>query len=241
MVWRCSLVMASLWSTLCGLTLALPWWRCWTIPTSPAPTTAARCVLHTAVLSGQSTTKRWVGKFVEEDRYNIHYYFCSDTRSLSQVKIRVQFFLTQSFAVVIGQCVRLELWHSGLDLGCLLLRLYPDTDPWGLHGQPMRTQVAVGIWSSGNGTFHAANTPGCQFGCKLSLCCPGARRDRRGRRLWMFHFDWSWHQMWWLCHHIQGVTYPAMYTMWAAWAPPLERSRLFSISYIGVSCTYGFC
>ncbi|TWW78379.1 sialin isoform X1 [Takifugu rubripes] len=31
----------------------------------------------------------------------------------------------------------------------------------------------------------------------------------------------------------EGVTYPAMYTMWAAWAPPLERSRLFSISYIG--------
>lgn len=24
-----------------------------------------------------------------------------------------------------------------------------------------------------------------------------------------------------------------MYTMWAAWAPPLERSRLLTISYIG--------
>ncbi|XP_068597753.1 sialin-like [Brachionichthys hirsutus] len=31
----------------------------------------------------------------------------------------------------------------------------------------------------------------------------------------------------------EGVTYPAMYTMWASWAPPLERSRLFSITYIG--------
>ncbi|XP_033835222.1 sialin-like [Periophthalmus magnuspinnatus] len=30
-----------------------------------------------------------------------------------------------------------------------------------------------------------------------------------------------------------GVTFPAMYTMWAAWAPPLERSRLLTISYIG--------
>ncbi|XP_077351195.1 sialin isoform X1 [Festucalex cinctus] len=31
----------------------------------------------------------------------------------------------------------------------------------------------------------------------------------------------------------EGVTYPAMYSMWAAWAPPLERSRLLTISYIG--------
>ncbi|XP_058507328.1 sialin [Solea solea] len=31
----------------------------------------------------------------------------------------------------------------------------------------------------------------------------------------------------------EGVTFPAMYTMWAAWAPPLERSRLLTISYIG--------
>ncbi|XP_061767299.1 sialin [Nerophis ophidion] len=31
----------------------------------------------------------------------------------------------------------------------------------------------------------------------------------------------------------EGVTFPAMYGMWAAWAPPLERSRLLSISYIG--------
>uniref|UniRef100_A0A3B4BB53 Major facilitator superfamily (MFS) profile domain-containing protein n=1 Tax=Periophthalmus magnuspinnatus TaxID=409849 RepID=A0A3B4BB53_9GOBI len=31
----------------------------------------------------------------------------------------------------------------------------------------------------------------------------------------------------------EGVTFPSMYTMWAAWAPPLERSRLFTISYIG--------
>uniref|UniRef100_A0A3B4A4M1 Sialin n=1 Tax=Periophthalmus magnuspinnatus TaxID=409849 RepID=A0A3B4A4M1_9GOBI len=30
-----------------------------------------------------------------------------------------------------------------------------------------------------------------------------------------------------------GVTFPAMYTMWATWAPPLERSRLLTISYIG--------
>lgn len=31
----------------------------------------------------------------------------------------------------------------------------------------------------------------------------------------------------------EGVTFPAMYTMWAAWAPPLERSRLLTISYTG--------
>ncbi|XP_062286788.1 sialin isoform X2 [Scomber scombrus] len=31
----------------------------------------------------------------------------------------------------------------------------------------------------------------------------------------------------------EGVTFPAMYTMWAAWAPPMERSRLLTISYIG--------
>nr|XP_057914003.1 sialin [Doryrhamphus excisus] len=31
----------------------------------------------------------------------------------------------------------------------------------------------------------------------------------------------------------EGVSYPAMYSMWAVWAPPLERSRLVSISYIG--------
>lgn len=31
----------------------------------------------------------------------------------------------------------------------------------------------------------------------------------------------------------EGVTFPAMYTMWAAWAPPLERSRLLTITYIG--------
>ncbi|XP_034407494.1 sialin [Cyclopterus lumpus] len=31
----------------------------------------------------------------------------------------------------------------------------------------------------------------------------------------------------------EGVTFPSMYAMWAAWAPPLERSRLLTISYIG--------
>ncbi|XP_056291616.1 sialin [Pseudoliparis swirei] len=31
----------------------------------------------------------------------------------------------------------------------------------------------------------------------------------------------------------EGVTFPSMYVMWAAWAPPLERSRLLTISYIG--------
>uniref|UniRef100_A0A3B3YVY2 Sialin n=1 Tax=Poecilia mexicana TaxID=48701 RepID=A0A3B3YVY2_9TELE len=32
----------------------------------------------------------------------------------------------------------------------------------------------------------------------------------------------------------EGVTFPAMYTMWASWAPPLERSRLLTISYIEI-------
>lgn len=31
----------------------------------------------------------------------------------------------------------------------------------------------------------------------------------------------------------QGVTFPAMHAMWASWAPPLERSRLLSLSYAG--------
>ncbi|XP_068597826.1 sialin-like [Brachionichthys hirsutus] len=31
----------------------------------------------------------------------------------------------------------------------------------------------------------------------------------------------------------EGVTFPAMYTMWASWAPPLERSRLLTITYLG--------
>ncbi|KAF6725584.1 Sialin [Oryzias melastigma] len=31
----------------------------------------------------------------------------------------------------------------------------------------------------------------------------------------------------------EGVSFPAMYTMWAAWAPPMERSRLLTISYLG--------
>ncbi|XP_044110577.1 sialin isoform X2 [Neovison vison] len=35
-------------------------------------------------------------------------------------------------------------------------------------------------------------------------------------------------------HHNQtGVTFPAMHAMWSSWAPPLERSKLLSISYAG--------
>ncbi|XP_056327550.1 sialin isoform X2 [Danio aesculapii] len=34
-------------------------------------------------------------------------------------------------------------------------------------------------------------------------------------------------------HNHTGVTYPAMHAMWASWAPPLERSRLLTISYTG--------
>jgi len=29
------------------------------------------------------------------------------------------------------------------------------------------------------------------------------------------------------------VSYPAMHAMWASWAPPLERSRLLTVSYTG--------
>lgn len=32
---------------------------------------------------------------------------------------------------------------------------------------------------------------------------------------------------------LQGVTYPAMMAMWARWAPPLERSRLMTLSGSG--------
>ncbi|KAG8444899.1 hypothetical protein GDO86_009887 [Hymenochirus boettgeri] len=31
----------------------------------------------------------------------------------------------------------------------------------------------------------------------------------------------------------EGVTFPAMHAMWSCWAPPLERSRLLSLSYAG--------
>lgn len=31
----------------------------------------------------------------------------------------------------------------------------------------------------------------------------------------------------------EGVTFPAMHSMWAVWAPPMERSRLLTISYTG--------
>ncbi|XP_021099391.1 sialin isoform X2 [Heterocephalus glaber] len=34
-------------------------------------------------------------------------------------------------------------------------------------------------------------------------------------------------------HNQTGVTFPAMHTMWSSWAPPLERSKLLSISYAG--------
>ncbi|XP_023610046.1 sialin isoform X4 [Myotis lucifugus] len=32
----------------------------------------------------------------------------------------------------------------------------------------------------------------------------------------------------------EGVTFPAMHAMWSSWAPPLERSKLLSISYAGI-------
>ncbi|XP_025918382.1 sodium-dependent phosphate transport protein 3-like isoform X2 [Apteryx rowi] len=39
---------------------------------------------------------------------------------------------------------------------------------------------------------------------------------------------------------LQGVIFPAQYTLWAKWAPPLERSRLMNIADAG--CTFGtFC
>lgn len=31
----------------------------------------------------------------------------------------------------------------------------------------------------------------------------------------------------------EGVAYPTMHTMWANWAPPMERSRLVGFSYSG--------
>lgn len=39
----------------------------------------------------------------------------------------------------------------------------------------------------------------------------------------------------------EGVTFPAMYAMWASWAPPLERSRLLTISYIGAQLGTVIC
>ena len=34
--------------------------------------------------------------------------------------------------------------------------------------------------------------------------------------------------------HIQGVTYPACHGIWRHWAPPLERSRLATMSFCGM-------
>ncbi|EPY78003.1 Sialin isoform 2-like protein [Camelus ferus] len=52
----------------------------------------------------------------------------------------------------------------------------------------------------------------------------------------------------------EGVTFPAMHSMWSSWAPPLERSKLLSISYAAlvsevsavdprakVTATVGYC
>ena len=33
--------------------------------------------------------------------------------------------------------------------------------------------------------------------------------------------------------YYQGVTFPAMHSMWGVWAPPVERSRLVSLTYAG--------
>ncbi|XP_069343856.1 sialin isoform X5 [Eulemur rufifrons] len=38
----------------------------------------------------------------------------------------------------------------------------------------------------------------------------------------------------------EGVTYPAMHAMWSSWAPPLERSKLLSISYAGLLGIFWF-
>lgn len=40
------------------------------------------------------------------------------------------------------------------------------------------------------------------------------------------------------CYPLQGVIFPAQYTLWAKWAPPLERSRLMNIADAGE--TQGF-
>ncbi|NP_001369565.1 sialin isoform 9 [Homo sapiens] len=38
----------------------------------------------------------------------------------------------------------------------------------------------------------------------------------------------------------EGVTFPAMHAMWSSWAPPLERSKLLSISYAGTIGIFWF-
>lgn len=37
------------------------------------------------------------------------------------------------------------------------------------------------------------------------------------------------------CAFLQGVTFPAMMSLWARWSPPLERSRLMTLSGSGAS------
>jgi len=36
-----------------------------------------------------------------------------------------------------------------------------------------------------------------------------------------------------MCWYVQGVTYPACHGIWRHWAPPLERSRLATMSFCG--------
>lgn len=89
---------------------------------------------------------------------------------------------TSHHSPLIGQCVQLGLRDTRLDPRFLLLRLHTNSNPRGLPGRPLWTQVADGLWNPGNSIVYTAHPCGCWPGCKLPYRCQGDGGDRRGRR-----------------------------------------------------------
>uniref|UniRef100_A0A8C9WII0 Solute carrier family 17 member 5 n=1 Tax=Scleropages formosus TaxID=113540 RepID=A0A8C9WII0_SCLFO len=150
-----------------------------------------------------------------------------------------------------GRPVRLGLGDAGLDPGLLLLRIHPDPDPRRLPGAQVRGQVAAGTRNPGHRGVHLAHPAGGRPGRRVPHRRAHPGRRRRGTALRRSPCPLPSRTM---PHHAaptlarpsiprtgnaascrasQGVTFPAMHAMWASWAPPLERSRLVTISYAG--------
>lgn len=131
--------------------------------------------------------------------------------------------------------VPLGLKDSGLAAGSLLLRLPVHTDPGRLPGRSLRRERLPGCGRAGHGRPHPAHAPGCAAGVLLAVCAASAggiwRGGRRGDALRVP----SNHSLINALTVLQGVTFPAMMAMWARWAPPLERSRLMTLSGSGAN------
>lgn len=65
------------------------------------------------------------------------------------------------------------------------------------------------------------------------LCIPHTPSIKIGQQLLSFLSDFEAALYFIRNIHPQGVTFPAMHAMWSSWAPPLERSKLLTISYAG--------